>query len=288
MTKRVAEKATFLYIDYIKNNILNEAKIRFFGGEPLLQWDLIKRIMERTEKESLKINFDLTTNGLLLDAEKIEFFGKHPEIELIISLDGGVSSQNLNRNFNRKINSFENIHRHKKELSMLPNITINMVIAPNQVHKFYQNFKHIYELGFRRLNFLPAYFVFWPKKNLAFLKKGFSEILSFIKNNKNISVKNMDVLSETPFFNQGIVIDCNGDIYHTNIFLSRHFEKLSDGLREGNILDSKLVVLPNRESNGTMKLIKNNIDPKLYYSTLRADSILSNFVLKLKNTYAKN
>lgn len=292
MTKRVAEKATLLYLDYIKNGGLNEAKIRFFGGEPLLQWDLIKRIVVFAKKESLerklKISFDLTTNGLLLSNAKIRFFLKNPEIELIVSLDGDSLSQNLNRNFNEKNDSYKSIYNLRCDLANLPNLTINMVIAPNQAYKFYRNFNHIYELGFRRFNFLPAYFVFWPKKSLVFLKKGFSEILQFMNKRNNISVKNMDVLSETPFFNQGIVIDCNGDIYHTNIFLSKHFKKLSDSLREGNILDDKLIALPGRKAGDAAKLIKNNTAPKLYYSTLKADSILSNFVLKLKNIYAKN
>lgn len=292
ISKRVAEKATLLYLDYIKSSGAGEAKIRFFGGEPLLQWSLIKDVIKLAKKETAKnnltIKFDLTTNGLLLNAEKIMFFRKNPEIELIISLDGDSLSQNRNRNFFGKSDSYKNIYNFRRELSALPNITVNMVIAPNQARKFHKNFTHIYDLGFKRFNFLPAYFVFWPKEGLKFLKNGFSEILQLIKNGGDISVKNLEISGEAPFFNQGFVVDCDGSIYHTNIFLSKHFEGLSDGLQKGNILDDELIVLSGRKTGDTTKLIKNNTNPKLYYSTLKADGVLSNFVLKLKNIYAKN
>lgn len=292
MSKRVAKKATLLYLDYIKSGGASEAKIRFFGGEPLLQCGLIKDVVKLAKKETAKKNltvkFDTTTNGLLLNAEKIMFFKKNPEIELIVSLDGDSSTQNLNRNFFGKNNSYKNIYKFKRELSTLPNATVNMVIAPNQARKFYKNFTHIYDLGFKRFNFLPAYFVFWSDDDLKILKKGFNEILRFINKRNNISVKNLEISGEAPFFNQGFVIDCDGGIYHTNIFLSKYFERLLNSLQKGNILDDKLIILPGCKTGDTMKLIKDNTNPKLYYSTLKADSVLSNFVLKLKNIYAEN
>ena len=55
-------------------------EVDFFGGEPLMNWDVCKRLVEYArsiEKEHGKnFRFTLTTNGVLVDDEVIEFANK--------------------------------------------------------------------------------------------------------------------------------------------------------------------------------------------------------------------
>ncbi|OJT87365.1 hypothetical protein BM535_20895 [Clostridioides difficile] len=63
----------------IKNSSqLNEVSVGFYGGEPLLEFDLIKQIVEyvKVVGEGKEIYFNLTTNATLFNEEIIEFFVK--------------------------------------------------------------------------------------------------------------------------------------------------------------------------------------------------------------------
>jgi len=80
-------------IDFLVENSSDREvlEIDFFGGEPLLNYDIIKRLVEYgrgLEKSRAKsFRFTLTTNGLLLDSEKIEFINSEMS-NIVLSLDG--------------------------------------------------------------------------------------------------------------------------------------------------------------------------------------------------------
>lgn len=252
----------------------------------MLNFSLVKYAVEFAKKEAkkrkMKVAFDLTTNGLLLDKKKIEFFKKNPEIELIVSLDGNRETQILNRNNESgAVDSYGNILRLKGELLKLPDLTVNVVAAPNQVENFFANFVHIYGLGFKRFNFLPAYFVFWSGAELKILKAEFAKILEFIKRRQDMSVKNAEIESGLPLFNAGFTVDCDGDVFAANIILSEHFARLKDSLKLGNVKTAR--VLKFGGNGDILELMKKNIGDKgLYYSAIKIDKILTNFVRKFK------
>lgn len=98
MSLDVAKKGIDFLIDHsIACDIIN---IGFYGGEPLLEFELIKNCVEYAEKkaEGKKITFNLTSNGTLLSKEIIEYFEKH-NIGLMISIDGPKEIQDKNRKF---------------------------------------------------------------------------------------------------------------------------------------------------------------------------------------------
>jgi len=66
-------------------------EVDFFGGEPLMNWDVVKQLVEyarSVEKERGKnFRFTLTTNGVLIDDEVIEFANREMS-NVVLSLDG--------------------------------------------------------------------------------------------------------------------------------------------------------------------------------------------------------
>ena len=66
-------------------------EVDFFGGEPLMNWDMIKELVayaRRREKETGKrFRFTLTTNGVLVDDDVIEFSNREMS-NVVLSLDG--------------------------------------------------------------------------------------------------------------------------------------------------------------------------------------------------------
>lgn len=61
-------------------------RIDFFGGEPLINFDIIQYTIEHT-KDDPQIQYFMPTNGLLLDEEKLDYLQKH-NVQISISFDG--------------------------------------------------------------------------------------------------------------------------------------------------------------------------------------------------------
>ena len=66
-------------------------EVDFFGGEPLMNWEVVKELVKYArsiEKEHNKnFRFTLTTNGMLIDDDVIEFANKEMS-NVVLSLDG--------------------------------------------------------------------------------------------------------------------------------------------------------------------------------------------------------
>ena len=75
-------------------------EIDFFGGEPLLNWDVVKQtddyIESIQEKNNKIFKLTLTTNGMLLTQDKIDYVNEH-KMSLVLSLDGRESVHNAMR-----------------------------------------------------------------------------------------------------------------------------------------------------------------------------------------------
>jgi uncharacterized protein len=102
MSFEVAKKAIDMYGSLIKEgeryNPNRELAIGFYGGEPLLNFDLIKRCVKYIESNYCKWNYSITTNGSLLDGAKVEWLIDH-EFNIAVSIDGPEKEHNRNRIF---------------------------------------------------------------------------------------------------------------------------------------------------------------------------------------------
>ena len=80
-------------IDFLLENSGDRPNLEldFFGGEPLMNFKVVKQIVEyarsREKDYNKKFRFTITTNGLLLDDEKIDFINKEMS-NVVLSIDG--------------------------------------------------------------------------------------------------------------------------------------------------------------------------------------------------------
>ncbi len=80
-------------LDFLIENSGNRRNLEvdFFGGEPLMVWDTVKKLVEyarSVEKQHNKnFRFTLTTNGMLIDDDVIEFANREMH-NVVLSLDG--------------------------------------------------------------------------------------------------------------------------------------------------------------------------------------------------------
>ncbi|GGF94578.1 Cys-rich peptide radical SAM maturase CcpM [Paenibacillus albidus] len=136
MNWEVAKKGIDFLIDSSKDS--SNINISFYGGEPLIEFELIKKSMEYAIEASdgKIVTFSMTTNGSLLNDEKIEFFSKF-NIHLTISLDGPRDIHDKNRKFaTNNCGTFETVYNNIKSIELKypdfkKNIQFSMVIDPS-------------------------------------------------------------------------------------------------------------------------------------------------------------
>lgn len=89
MTLDVGKRA----LDFLVENSGSRTNLEvdFFGGEPLMNWEVVKDIVrygrELEKTHNKKFRFTLTTNGVLLDDDVIDFANKEMH-NVVLSLDG--------------------------------------------------------------------------------------------------------------------------------------------------------------------------------------------------------
>lgn len=96
-TQMMNEKTAIQAVDLALK--LGIRDIVFFGGEPLLNFPVIKKTIEYIEALSIKdLTFRMTTNGSLVTEEIAAFLNEH-RIQVSVSMDGNKEAQDLTRLF---------------------------------------------------------------------------------------------------------------------------------------------------------------------------------------------
>lgn len=284
--KEIAFQAIDLYFSSLADG---SGKIKIFGGEPLLKINLLKKIIKYIRKQNSGIAIELTTNGTLLEHDIIGWL-KNYKVNLSISIDGDEKSQLLNKTGISSAIYQKTISLVKKaSLGMI----INMVIAPNNVDSFFQNFIYLYNLNVRKFNFLPASYLPWSKRELKLLENQFNLISFFIHNHPEIYVKNIDINNDLLLFNLGIVVDCNGDIFFTDAVMAKRLQKIKKNFKIGNIkslnsLKPLLRLNTQQQKEKIESFIKNLFKQKALKANQAIDSSLNNFVESLKLSVKKD
>lgn len=158
MTAETGKKALDFLIE--KSGEVRNLEVDFFGGEPLLNFEVVKEIVaygrEREKAAGKKFNFTLTTNALLLDEEILDYL-VNQNISLILSLDGRKEVNDRHRILNSGKGSYDLIVPHimmtrdKKGASFYVRGTFT-----RQNLDFSRDFKHIVDLGIDTLSLEPA------------------------------------------------------------------------------------------------------------------------------------
>ncbi len=125
-----------------------EGYIVFYGGEPLLAFDMIKQIVDYANQISnRRLKFSLTTNGLALSENKFDFLIENNFL-ITVSLDGDKETHDKQRVTVTGKGTFDAITNNLKKLKnynpqfLKNNVLINCVISDaNDLSKINQFFK---------------------------------------------------------------------------------------------------------------------------------------------------
>ncbi len=136
-------------------------EVDFFGGEPLMNFDVVKKIVEYArsiEKQHNKnFRFTITTNGLLLTDDKIDFINKEMS-NVVLSLDGRKEINDKLRVTSNQKGSYDVIvpkyqklvsNRKDKDYYVRGTFTKHNLDFTNDV-------MHMVDLGFDQLSIEPV------------------------------------------------------------------------------------------------------------------------------------
>ena len=135
--------------------------VDFFGGEPLMNWDVVKQLVEygrSREKEcNKKFRFTITTNGVLLNDEIMDFCNREMS-NVVLSLDGRKEVNDRMRPFRNGSGSYDLIvpkfqkfaeSRGTKDYFVRGTFTRNNL-------DFSKDVLHFADLGFKKLSIEPV------------------------------------------------------------------------------------------------------------------------------------
>jgi len=239
------EEVLFKAIDLLFTSNSQEIQVQFFGGEPLLRFDLIKKAVNRALKINKRLKRDiifiLTTNGIELTKERVDFLKRY-NFFIEYSIDGEVESQLKTRKacggkpyYSQMIHNFEYLKQTR-----IPHYSIS-VVMPQTVLSMFDNFKHLVNLGFRRLQTNYSLGVFWPERRVKDLLRQTEKIINYVNSRDNIEFINLTSLRREPVvLNAELTVDCDGGIYlESGICLEEDFSAMKSKFLVATLKNAK-------------------------------------------------
>lgn len=159
MSFEVGKKA----LDFLVANSGNRVNLEvdFFGGEPTLNFDVVKQLVEygrSLEKEhNKKFRFTLTTNGVLLNDEILEFANREMG-NIVLSIDGRKEVNDRMRPFRGGQGSYDLIVPKFQKVAESRNQT-NYYVRGTFTHfntDFSEDVLHLADLGFQQISVEPV------------------------------------------------------------------------------------------------------------------------------------
>ena len=136
-------------------------EVDFFGGEPLMNWqvvkDLVKYGREQEKLHNKKFRFTLTTNGVLLNDEVMEFCNKEMG-NVVLSVDGRKEVHDYMRPFRKGAGSYDLIVPKFQKLAESRNqekYYIRGTFTRNNLD-FSNDIMHFADLGFKQMSIEPV------------------------------------------------------------------------------------------------------------------------------------
>ncbi|GAJ14225.1 unnamed protein product, partial [marine sediment metagenome] len=150
----------------------NIKKLEVYGGEPLLKFELVKKIcksaLDMAARAGKVLSISLATNGVLLEERHLEFL-KENNIHLSISISGSKESHDSCRVFPNGEGSFDRVAGNlPKAFGILGKRAVDalFVVHPQKAGKMFEDFKSLVSLGFENINVECVHGVRWSKRNI--------------------------------------------------------------------------------------------------------------------------
>ena len=157
-------------VDFLLGCQSRELTLEFYGGEPLLAFDVIQETtdyaLRRARALGKDLSFFIATNAIDLDARKLDWMARRKFL-VELSWDGGPETHNLQRVAPAgAVDSYAALRRIADQVlrsgvacSVIP------VAIPANVRSMAENFEHLLDLGMRSFDLSYGIGVYWSRKD---------------------------------------------------------------------------------------------------------------------------
>ena len=216
--------------------------LRFFGGEPLLKFDLIKKAIEYAQGLGLengkRYRFSIVTNGLLLDDAVLGYLSRH-KVHIMFSADGRMCTQKEFRVLKSKDDeAYRRIEENLRRLiSSGMDCFVNMLVVPDNIDAFYDNVMYFVNLGVKNIQICYQAGVYWESEVMhKFISSLGKLILMTGRRGNDFTILNLYNQAEPVVASDEIIVDCDGEVYlDSAIFMERCFPELRKTYHLGSL-----------------------------------------------------
>lgn len=208
---------------FIHSNVREEKEviINFHGGEPVLNYEIVKYMVGSLDKIfGNRVLYGMTTNGSLLTQEIIEFIAEKFVYNLSISLDGTKEINDANRRFRNGTGTYETVISHFLSLNKIrPDVRVRMTYNSDTICELFNNVRHIVELGFKNIVAVADYTdKNWNELDVDILQVELEKIFSLYFHNNQVDINFIsDLITKKKGLCNGgkssLNIDIDGNLY---------------------------------------------------------------------------
>ncbi|MDP2314663.1 MAG: hypothetical protein Q8P41_17295 [Pseudomonadota bacterium] len=237
MTRATLEGA----IDLLLSSERTALTLQFFGGEALLEWELVQHAIqwgtETARRRGKTLDFVLSSNGWTLDQARLDWLTAWP-VKLELSLDGDPETQRAYRPARRPgDDSYQNGIAPRATAIVASGLRYDviMVVHPAHVHKLVANYLHIVGLGFTRVQINFALGKHWTVEHRRTLAAQLFALAGELRERPHVTLVNAENAPMPMRLNAEITVDWDGAVYGGNAFL--HETEHKDRFRLGHLDD---------------------------------------------------
>ena len=254
--------------------------LKLFGGEPLLVPDVVRAAMEAARNRPEIRRVYLSTNGLGLNADWVDYLKGYNKGILTISMDGRPEDhRRMRRTLPGVADSYDHLMSLRTALLTVPRLVITQTIPPATAGWAAENFQHLISLGFYRFNLLPGYYIPWKSRQITALSASFDAIRGIIENRwlsgRHLYLRNLFTRAPTPFFNTGFVVDADRTIHPSNIGLSGTLDHLRTQTTIGTLDDPPTPEALTEKAAAINGMLQEALPERVWQSTMAVDAELT-------------
>ena len=200
MSLEVAQKTVDWLLKDSISGPMSHVDITFFGGEPLIEFENIKKIVgyarRKAEEVGKTVGFNATSNGTLF-TEDVAKFWKENEIGLLLSCDGVPHAHDAHRITRRGGGSFKLLERNLDYiLGVAKAKQVRMTVMPDTTKYMKEGVQFLADLGFDSIAVFEVEEVEWTKEQLLEYQEQFYQVGEFyaeaIEKGRNLAIEPLD------------------------------------------------------------------------------------------------
>jgi uncharacterized protein len=242
----------------------NQLHICFFGGEPLCNFDLIKKVVKYYRYINKNITYSVSTNALIINSTHLKYFKKN-NFFVQVSIDGSPDIQKKQRpyisGYEKEFSNYEKNVKFLIKKMGAENVVARATITSNNIY-LSGLFDYLLQLGFKKIHFDPnisrGHDELDLGRYLGVLKK---EINSLV-NKYYINYKNNKIISLKPISTYHDILTGKAQVNKCEAGINRFCYDVN-----GKKFPCHMVVgLPGAEINEAVKIRNKSCDHCLYHN----------------------